>query len=96
MSKILTFRVCSEDFAKFSKENLRSRFREDTSHWKSRLVDKDGNFKKFDEIKVVNGYKSDSPTMIFEFKNIVPATDENGKIGFEINFGEVKEILNIL
>lgn len=96
MSKNLTFRVCGEDFAKYHKENLRSRFREDTPHWHSRLVGKDWNFKKFDEIHIINGYKSDSPTMIFEFKNIVPATDENGKIGFEINFGEVKEILNIL
>lgn len=67
MHKHLVFRVCAEDFAKFRDGTETSRHREATPHWTSRLVEKDGTFKKFDEIYIINGYKADSPTIIADF-----------------------------
>jgi hypothetical protein len=44
-----------------------SEYREYKDHWKSRLVSAGKGFRKFDEVRFVNGYGSDRPFMRVEF-----------------------------
>lgn len=92
MTKSLTFRICAEWFQNLKNGIIEPRFREDTPHWRSRLLDTNGNFKHFDEIHIVNGYSKDSPRAIVEFSGIAPTINDGGKEGFEIRLGRVKEI----
>lgn len=93
MKKVLTFRICKEWFEKLKKGIVENRFREDTQYWRSRLVDKNGNFKHFDEIEIINGYQPDSPQAKVEFVGISLKTNEEWKSGFEIKLGEIREII---
>lgn len=93
MSKILTFRICAEWFTKLKNGIVENRFREATPHWQSRLLDKEGNFKTFDEIHIINGYSKDSPRAIVEFGGIIPKINEEWIAGFEIQLGKIKKII---
>lgn len=75
MSKVLTFRICREGFAKLKNGIAENRFREDTPHWHSRLFEKTGEPKNFDYIEIINGYKADSPRAKVEFLGTFPATN---------------------
>lgn len=92
MPKILTFRICAEWFQNLKNGIVEHRFREATPHWQSRLIDKNGDFKHFDEVHIVNGYAKDSPRAVVEFAGIIPMTNDAGAPGFEIRLGRVKEI----
>lgn len=90
--KILTFRVCKNDFEKFASGKEKTRFREASNHWKSRLLEKNGDTKHFDHIKIVNGYHRDSPTIIAEFAGITPGKNSENADGFFIHLGKILEL----
>lgn len=92
MKKILTFRVCAEWFTKLKNGIVENRFRENTKHWQSRLLDKEWNFKKFDEIEIINGYNKDSPRARVEFGWIQAIINAEWIPGFEIQLGKILEI----
>lgn len=92
MPKILTFRICAEGFAKLKNGIVENRFRENTKHWQGRLLEKNGDFKRFDEIHIVNGYSSDSPRARVEFRGIQAKMSDDWISGFEIQLGKIIEI----
>ena len=72
------------------------RYREAKSFWESRLFDKEWKPKEFDEIHIINWYKSDSPTVILEFWWISWIEEFNWKNCFKINLWKIIEIRNYL
>ncbi|RAL56576.1 hypothetical protein BLD25_02850 [Candidatus Gracilibacteria bacterium GN02-872] len=94
--KVLILRTCKEGLEKLVNGEINPRYREAKSFWESRLFDKEGKPKEFDEIHIINGYKSDSPTVILEFGGISGIEEFNGKNCFKINLGKIIEIRNYL
>ena len=94
--KVLILRTCKEWLEKLVNWEVNSRYREAKPFWESRLFDKEWKPKEFDEVHVINWYKSDSPTVILEFWWISWIEEFNWKKCFKINLWKIIEIRNYL
>ncbi|ATU05132.1 hypothetical protein BKN14_01595 [Candidatus Gracilibacteria bacterium HOT-871] len=92
--KVLTLRICGPGFEKLAKGETKYKYREVKSFWETRLFDKKGNPKEYDEIHIINGYKTTSPKAIFEFGGLEGTEEYNGKTCFKIKLGKMLEIQN--
>ncbi len=93
---ILTLRICKQWFEKIIAGEVPCKYREMKKFWESRLLDKSGQIKNFDEIHIKNGYKPDSPLVKVEFWGIETEVEHDGKKCFKIHLGKVLEIENYL
>ncbi len=92
--KILLLRSCKDDFAKIVSWEMKFRYLEVKKYWESRVLEQDGVPKIFDEIHIKNGYSSDSPLAIVEFKGNLGIFEHEGKDCFKIELGKVLEVRN--
>ena len=68
--KILNLTLNKQWFDLILLGQKKQEYREYKKHWCSRLLDKDGNLKSFDEVHFTNGYGSTKPFVSVEFKSI--------------------------
>ncbi len=92
--KILLLRICKDGFEKLIAWEIQFRYREVKKYWETRLLDANGAPKEFDEVHIKNGYKSDSPLAIVEFKANHGVFEYEGKDCFKIELGQVLEVQN--
>lgn len=92
--KILTLRICWPGFEKLAKWETKYKYREVKSFWETRLFDKKWNPKEYDEIHIINGYKTTSPKAIFEFWWLEWTEEYNWKTCFKIKLWKMLEIQN--
>jgi hypothetical protein len=90
----LILRTCKKWFEKLVKWEMKYKLREVKPFWRSRLFDKSWFLKPFDEICIINGYSSTSPTIIFKFDWIDEIVEKDGKKYFKIKLWELKDIKN--
>jgi hypothetical protein len=64
-------------------------YREDSDHWRKRLLDKNGKLKKFKCVKFINGYGDHRPYMLVEWL----ACEYFGE--FDIHLGKILETGNM-
>ena len=76
MNKVLTLTLKKEWFDLIKSGNKTSEYREHKKHWISRLI-KNNRKVKFDKIKFINGYGSDKPYMIVEFRGLMISKGQN-------------------
>ncbi len=67
----------------------KNEYRDITPFWRSRLFHRDGTPKPFDAIRFKNGYATDAPFMVVEFKVLTESDC------FDIALGEIIEMANI-
>ena len=92
--KILTLRCCKHDFEQIVKNWEIFRYLEVKKYWESRVLEKDWTPKSFDLIHLKNGYSSDSPLAIIEFKWNNWTIEKEWINYFKIELGEILEINN--
>ena len=90
--KVLYLTLRKEFFDQIKSGEKTSEFREYKNHWIKRLMNQDGSFKAYDLILFKNGYHSDAPQMLVEFKGIRinNSYSEWGSV-FEIKLGKIVE-----
>lgn len=81
--RILRLTLLKAWFEKFRDGEKREEYREKKSYWRSRLFHKDGTPKKFEFVQFRNGYRADSPRMVFHFIETKETNDN-----FMIRVGE--------
>ncbi|MBS9784356.1 hypothetical protein KGV55_03325 [Candidatus Gracilibacteria bacterium] len=94
--QILLLRTCKKDFEKIINGLEKCRYLEIKPYWESRIFDKNGEIKNFEEIHIKNGYKPDSPLVKVEFGGIKTEVECEGKKYFKVNLGKILEIENYL
>jgi len=94
--KVLYLTLKKEFFNQIKEGTKTSEFREYKEFWIKKLTNPDGTFKHYDLILFQNGYHTDAPQMLVEFKGI---KINKNKIGFlqwekefEIELGKVEII----
>jgi len=87
MWKILILRTCKTGFEKIINWDMCETIRPISDYWKSRLIDKNWNFKEFDKICIKNWYRKDSPYIVYQLNWISIENNE-----FVFDFWEVEEI----
>jgi hypothetical protein len=92
--KILLLRICWPWFKDLVAGKTKYRFREVKKYWETRLLEKNWNYKEFDEVHIKNWYKSDSPMAIVEFKWNHWIFEHEWKQQFKLELWKIKEILN--
>lgn len=65
MKRVLHLHLHREFFAKIAQGKKRTEYRKRSAHWRSRLEGK-----SYDLIQFRNGYATDAPLMIVEFRGI--------------------------
>lgn len=91
---ILLLRICKKEFEELVTGKLHARYLEVKPYWETRLFESDWSPKKFDEVHIKNGYKSDSPLAIFEYKWTHWPQIHNGKNCFQIPLGDLISVEN--
>ena len=64
---VLKIIIKGEWFDEIASKKKIIEYREYTSFWISRLYDKDGKKRQYDQIEFINGYNADSRRMITEY-----------------------------
>ena len=86
MPEILYFSLYREPFAAIASKQKRIEYRKQTSYWRKRLEGR-----KYDVIKFRNGYASNAPEMLVEFRGL--RRYGNGKNAyFAIRLGRILKI----
>jgi len=93
--KILLLRTCKKDFAKLVNKELTERYLEVKKYWETRVLEKNWDYKTFDEVHIKNWYSSDSPEIIFEFKKNAWVYEFEWKQCFKIELWYILEVKNI-
>lgn len=92
-SKTLYLTLKKEFFDQIKSGEKKSEFREYKKHWIQKLMNADGTFKTYDFILFQNGYHTNAPQMIVEFKGIKIIKEKTGWFRhekyFEIELGEI-------
>ncbi len=91
--KILHLSLLKKYFCQILTGQKRIERRPVNKYYKSRLLNKDGSFREYDEIRFINGYGNKRPWMRVEFQ--VAQYDGFFKREFRILLGEVIEAGNI-
>jgi len=90
---ILFLTLKKEPFEQIKSGVKTSEFREYKKHWIQKLLNPDESFKTYDLILFQNGYRSNAPRMLVEFKGIKINKYKTGflKWGkeFEIELGKI-------
>ncbi len=92
--KILLLRICWEWFKDLIVWKIQYRFREVKKYWETRLLEKNWDYKEFDEVHVKNWYKSDSPMARVEWKWNLWIFEHEWKDCFKLELGEILEVKN--
>lgn len=85
----LLLRCCKADFAALSSWETTSRYLEAKPYWESRILNPDGTFKSFTQVEIKNGYKSDSPTLLFDFLGFWEKSEYDGVQSYEVKLGKI-------
>lgn len=92
--RTLLLRSCKKDFEEIVKNWKKIRYLEVKKYWESRLLEKNWDYKDFDEIKLQNWYSSDSPQAIIKFIWNNWIVEKEWTNYFEIEMGEIIEVNN--
>jgi len=92
--KILLLRICKPWFKDLIDWKTKYRFREVKKYWETRLLEKNWDFKEFDEVHIKNWYSADSPLAIVEFKWNKWIFEHEWKPHFKLELGKILEINN--
>ena len=93
-NKNILFLTLKKEYFELIKRGVKKHeFREYKPYWIKRLMNPDKNFKSYDYILFQNGYQSNAPQMLVEFKGIKIAKEKvnwfHTKKYFEIELGEI-------
>ena len=66
--KVLFLTLKKEFYDQIKSGEKTSEFREYKKHWIQKLMNDDGSFKTYDLILFQNGYQSNAPQLLVEFK----------------------------
>lgn len=92
--KVLILRCCKKDFEKIVENWEKFRYLEVKKYWESRVLEKNWDYKDFDLINLKNWYSWDSPLAVIRFIWNNWIVNKDWIDYFEIELGEIKEVLN--
>jgi hypothetical protein len=91
--KVLFLTLKKEFYDQIKSGEKTSEFREYKKHWIQKLMNDDGSFKTYDLILFQNGYQSNAPQLLVEFKGIKIIKERinwfKSEKYFEIELGEI-------
>ncbi len=88
--KTLVIFIEKEHFDKIVSGIKHIEYREVKPFWKTRLFDKDGEKRKYDQIEFINGMRPDSPRLIAEYLGF----EEKDKF-YHIKIGKILKTLHL-